>query len=544
MGVVLTNSDELKTIADAIRAKSGTEDLIEYPDGMVEAIENIAFDCTATAGDILSPKTAYVDNSAVTGTIPSKGAATYNVSANDQEIAAGQYLSGKQTIRGVTTENISAGNIKSGVNVKVGDSGSAGRLKDITGTFTSSSTVSSGQQAATADKIRAGYSAWVNGSEVQGSIPLKAQETYNTKSTDQTIQAEQYLGGTQTIRAVKTENISSANIKHNVVVTVGDEDNPTRIKNVTGTFTSDGDIVAGNVLSGKIGYAKGEQITGTISSKAAETYNTSSSDRTISAIQYLSGTQTIKAVVTENISEGNVKKGVNVKVGDSNSAGRIVDVTGTFTGDANAEAGHILYGKTAYVGGNKVTGNIPSLGATTYDVSTSDRTIAAGQYLSGAQTIRKITTSGNISAGNVKKGVNIQVGDAASSTRIVNVTGTCTGFSMMDSTQVPIIFRCNHSWGGWYHQGQSSSRAAESTVGYYSIYWYTTSDYKDFVVPTKITFTIFTGRDQNNTTQLTLNPNTWYTFKGVTSTGYDVFDLYQGSTLLTRFFKIVSWTYV
>ena len=64
---------------------------------------------------------------------------TYNVSSSNQTIARGKYLAGKQTIRAVTTSNITAGNIKSGVTVKVGDAGDAGRIKNITGTYSGSS---------------------------------------------------------------------------------------------------------------------------------------------------------------------------------------------------------------------------------------------------------------------------------------------------------------------------------------------------------------------------------------------------------------------
>lgn len=60
----------------------------------------------------------------------------------------------------------------------------------------------------------------------------------------------------------------------------------------------------------------------------------------------------------------------------------------TKTGDADATSSDILNGKTAYVNGSKVTGNIPSKAAATYDTSGSDQTISSGQYLSGNQTIR------------------------------------------------------------------------------------------------------------------------------------------------------------
>lgn len=116
-------------------------------------------------------------------------------------------------------------------------------------------------------------------------------------------------------------------------------------------------VTAAKMLSGTTAHDKsGAAISGSINSKAATTYNTSTGNQTIASGQYLSGTQTIRAVTTSNITAENIKSGVNVKVGDSASAGRIASVTGTFTSDATAAAGNILSGKTAYVNGSKITG--------------------------------------------------------------------------------------------------------------------------------------------------------------------------------------------
>jgi hypothetical protein len=89
-------------------------------------------------------------------------------------------------------------------------------------------------------------------------------------------------------------------------------------------------------------------------------------------------------------------KGFIVKTGGAGG----VDVT-----EATAVQADVLSGKTFFAGDKDIkTGTIPSKGAQTFTPGTTNQTIAAGQYLSGTQTI---SGSGNLIAGNIRSGVNI-----------------------------------------------------------------------------------------------------------------------------------------
>lgn len=88
------------------------------------------------------------------------------------------------------------------------------------------------------------------------------------------------------------------------------------------------------------------------------------------------------------------------------------------TSDATAAAAEILANKTAYVGGEKITGSMPNRGAVTGTITTKagQYTIPQGYHDGSGKVGISSTEQAKIIAGNIKSGVTI-----------LGVTGTMTG---------------------------------------------------------------------------------------------------------------------
>ena len=91
-------------------------------------------------------------SSGTSGTITVSGSNTSNLttraaqviypSTSDQTIASGSYLTGSQTIKGVTIKNLVPENIKNGVTISIGDSYNQNRIASVTGTYMGESSYS------------------------------------------------------------------------------------------------------------------------------------------------------------------------------------------------------------------------------------------------------------------------------------------------------------------------------------------------------------------------------------------------------------------
>lgn len=85
---------------------------------------------------------------------------------------------------------------------------------------------------------------------------------------------------------------------------------------------------AGYISLGTAGNAA-VSLTANVATKAAATYYPSTSDQTISASQYLTEAQTIKAVTYSGLSADKILSGTTVKIGDSVDDDRIASVAGS-----------------------------------------------------------------------------------------------------------------------------------------------------------------------------------------------------------------------
>ena len=120
----------------------------------------------------------------------------------------------------------------------------------------------------------------------------------------------------------------------------------------------------GDVLSGKTYWKDGVKRTGTMTNQGAKT-----------AALNAGGSYAIPA-------------------GYHNGSGRVTANSLASQTSANAAAGHILSGKTAWVNGSKLTGNIASMGGQTITPTASQQTIScSGKYMTGNIVVKGIPSN-------------------------------------------------------------------------------------------------------------------------------------------------------
>lgn len=187
-------------------------------------------DTTATAADVLSPKTIYTaTNAKVTGTIPTKTGSDLTASGATVSVPAGYYASdtSKAVASGSASTPATSISVTPGFNIE-----------NSTGIVTSY--VSAGKNIApsvTEGYVTSGTSGLVS---VSGSstyqLSTKAAQTYHPSTEDQYTGLFKFLTGEQTIKGVTLTNLTAGNIKSGVTVKVGDSTDDDCVTSVTGTY--------------------------------------------------------------------------------------------------------------------------------------------------------------------------------------------------------------------------------------------------------------------------------------------------------------------
>lgn len=242
---VIFDASDFKTINDMVvsgKKLIGTE-LNKYPSvnmnftstipdfsELASAIDTLTDDATADSSQMLKDATAYVKGAKIKGTIQSKSEATYTPGRADQMIAAGQYLSGAQTIKG--DANLVAANIMEGKTI-FGVTGTAAAeshiiesnktisISDTSGTITPSSGNNAMEQVTysisgvDADKIMSGQS-------ILGVSGTATPESHAAFSADDIVEAD----GTseKTLKAGKTYKIPAQKYTDNDIYISAERD--------------------------------------------------------------------------------------------------------------------------------------------------------------------------------------------------------------------------------------------------------------------------------------------------------------------------------
>ena len=188
------------------------------------------------------------------------------------------------------------------------------------------------QKTVTAGSMLNGVTALKNdGTDITGSITSKTSSDLSASGDTITAPAGYYASSASKAVASGSATTPATTITANPSISVSSGGLITASVSASQSVTPT--VSAGYVSSGTAGTVSvSGSNTSQLTTQAAQTIHPSTTDQTIASGKYLTGAQTVKSVLLTNLSAGNIKKDVVVKVGDSTDDDCVASVTGTYEG--------------------------------------------------------------------------------------------------------------------------------------------------------------------------------------------------------------------
>ncbi len=301
----------------------------------------------------------------------------------------------------------------------------------VTGTMPNNGAVNETLAAGGSYTIPAGYH---NGSGKVSAEPMSAQ-TPGTAQADDILSGETaWVNGTQITGSMPNNNGVSQSLAAGEEYTI-----PQGYHNGSGKVTADslsgqtpGTADAGDIVQGETAWVNGQQITGTLVPGSITTDATATASQILAPYTAYVASGKVTGTIPTNDDADVTINGAQVSVAAGYFAQAVskaiptvaqavpsisVSDAGLITATATQNAGYVAQGTQS------ATQQLTVQGAQTITPGTAVQTIAAGRYLTGAQTIQG---DANLTAGNIKDGVSI-----------FGVQGTYEGASGF--TSVPLV---------------------------------------------------------------------------------------------------------
>lgn len=226
---------------------------------------------TAVAGDVLANKIIVTaDGSVTTGTMPNNGAVSQKLdtATTSYAVPAG-YHNGSGTVS-ITTETKSATPSKKQQTVTPTE-GSV--LSSVTVNAIPAEYADTSDATATAAQILTGQTAYVDGEKVTGTMPKNspAATVLDTETASYTIPAGYHDGTGSVSLSLETKSATPTKAQQTIEPSEGKVLSQVTVEAIPAQYvdTSTGTAAAGDILTGKIAFVKGESVTGSMPNNGA-----------------------------------------------------------------------------------------------------------------------------------------------------------------------------------------------------------------------------------------------------------------------------------